>query len=642
MRPAHGIMQKAKLPILSSLFFFCLVCVLPHLLEAQPRKRKVIVDPTPTSSPAASKPISAAKATKQKPQELIKTPSQLLNAAIAQYRSENYAIAESLLVRYVALSAEEPLSGRELSQLMLAKTRFKLGQRAEAKALLEARVNFTSEPTRLEADFNAAVIDFYEGAYFSAAKGFLRLAGSNWSPSVESALRRKAAMHLSLLATAFLSPSEITLLLQAAESPYLRALLLDALTCRTLANASPSDSLVRLYADFEARFASLLSPAYRTLIETQRQQLTLRRTAGARRLKVAVLLPLTLDVFNGTDLPSFGEAMLFGALQAVSAYHQLATTAYLDLLIEPCNTDDSLSLRAMLENLIDRRGAQVMLGPAYSAQAVKVSQICAAKGIPMLTPTATDENITRGIPTSFQLNPTYAVRGKVIAEYLMQTLGAKTFGVLAQDSTYGKQMAEGFREAVQAAGGELKFYGILPSSMKGIAQALAPLKLKADPKKGFPETYIDAVYVPLSNFEAIAIAVEQSKFYNIKTRIIGSGDWHDPVLLSQYRQIGDSVIYAIDSHVSPDRPETQRVANVFKDRWGTAPTLPFWFGYDAMDFLIAATVEKGIVETSLLANAIRNAPLYHGHRNDIFFGGGNVNLRMNIMKFQNGTLTQLQ
>lgn len=638
-------MQKAKPFFPSKVQTVCiLLCVLwliPQEVWAQPRKRKVIEETTAVPPPSSRKPTEAGKLAKQKQQDLIKNPAQLLSAAIARYRSEEYVLAESLLVYYASLANEEPLAQRELGQLMLAKIHFKLGRYKEAKTLLESRLNFTSEATRQEAEFDAAVVDFHSGAYLEAAKGFLRLAGSAWSPAEESTLRRKAAMHLSLLANAFLSPAEITLLLHATESPHLQLLLLEALANRTVAAGQPLDNLAQLCTDFEHRSASMLLPAYRMRLETLKRQLVGYRTAK-RRLKVAVLVPTSLDVFDGTDLLGLGEAMLFGILQAANTYHQLAVDSQLDLLIQPCNTDDSLALQAMLDELIDQRKAQVVLGPAYSAQAVKVSQICAAKGIVMLTPTATDENITRSIPTSFQLNPTYAVRGKVIAEYLIQALGAKTFGVLAQDSTYGKQMAEGFREAVQAGGGELKFYGILPPSMKGIAQALSPLKLKADPKKGFPETYIDAVYVPMSSFEAIAIVVEQLKFYNIKTRIIGSGDWHDPILLSQYRQIGDSVIYAIDSHVSDDTPETQRVASAFKDYWGTVPTLPFWFGYDAIDFLIANTVEKGIVETAALANAIRNAPLYHGHRNDVFFGGGNVNLKMNIMKFQNGTLTQLQ
>jgi branched-chain amino acid transport system substrate-binding protein len=471
----------------------------------------------------------------------------------------------------------------------------------------------------------------------------MSVAGAAWSPAEGNALRRRAAMHTLTLANVFLKRHELIELLTSTDSPHLSVLLLDAFLRRELLLTNPAlDSLNLFASTLEARYASTLSPAYRTMLENIRQQIAQARSGTMRRFRIGVILPFSLDIFDGLEQPSLGEKMMLGILQAAAAYHQLAVGNRIDLLIYPCMRDDSLALRTMLTELLERESVHLILGPAYSRQAVLVSQFCAEKGVPMLTPTATDERITRHIPTSFQLNPTYTVRGKAIANFLIESLGAKTFGVLAQDSTYGKLMAEGFREAVLAAGGEMKFYGILPTQLRGISQALAPLKLKAHPQKGFPETVIDAVYIPMSNFESIAIAVEQLKFYNIKTRIIGSGDWHDPLLLHQYRSIGDSVIYAIDSHISPDAPETKRVSDAFAAIWGVLPDLQFWFGYDAMDFVVATVIEKGLTDRADIVNAIRNAPLYPGHRSEIFFGGGNINLKMHIMKFQNGRLTKLQ
>lgn len=642
-------MQKTKAMRTLFLLWLCCAAVAPSLflesLYAQPRKRKVI-EPTESAPATATKPaktLDASKLAKQKQQELFKSPEQILNLAISQYQSENYAIAESLLARYASLSQSEPLERREQAQLMQIKTQVKLGKVDAAKeALSRARLDFSSNAIQREADFDAAALEWREGQFFSAAKKFMSIVGASWSPEDENTLARRAAMHLYSLANVFLQRSEVIELLLAAENPTLSALLLDAFSRRELGREQPSiDSLALFASMIETKYATSLTPAYRALLESARQHISLVRR-GAARFRVGVLMPFTIDLFNGSEVPSLGEKMMHGVIQAVTTYHQLAVGRRIDLLIRHCATDDSLALRTMLTELIERDSAQIILGPVYSSQAVRVSHFCAEKGVPMLTPTATDDGITRDIPTSFQLNPTYAVRGKAIANFLMEALGAKTFGVLAQDSTYGKFMAEGFRDAVLAAGGDIKFYGILPTKLRGIAEAIAPLKLKAHPKKGFPETAIDAVYIPMSDFEAIAIAVEQLKFYNIKTRVIGSGDWHDPLLLSQYRQIGDSVIYAIDSDVSPDAPETKRVADAFKAQWGIAPNLQFWFGYDAMDFIIAVVVEKGIMARADIARAIRSAPPYRGHRSEIFFGGGNVNLKMNVMKFQNGAITKLQ
>jgi branched-chain amino acid transport system substrate-binding protein len=642
-------MQKTtvmRLLFLLGLCYAALTLSFSESLHAQPRKRKVIepVDPAPAPATKGTKPLDAKQLYTKKQQELTKSPDQILNLAISQYQESNYASAESLLMRYMSLSSDEPMERRELAQLMHAKTLTKLGKSADAKALLSSlRLNTSSATIRQEADFDAAALAYQDGQFFSAARAYMSVAGAAWSPADGNALRRRAAMHTLTLANVFLKRHELIELLTSTDSPYLSVLLLDAFLRRELLLTNPAlDSLNLFASTLEARYASTLSPAYRTMLESIRQQIAQARSGTMRRFKIGVLLPFSLDIFDGLEQPSLGEKMMLGILQAVAAYHRLAVGNRIDLLIYPCMSDDSLALRTMLTELLERESVHLILGPAYSRQAVLVSQFCAEKGVPMLTPTATDERITRHIPTSFQLNPTYTVRGKVIANFLIESLGAQTFGVLAQDSTYGKLMAEGFREAVLAAGGEMKFYGILPTQLRGISQALAPLKLKAHPQKGFPETVIDAVYIPMSNFESIAIAVEQLKFYNIKTRIIGSGDWHDPLLLHQYRSIGDSVIYAIDSHISPDAPETKRVSDAFAAIWGISPDLQFWFGYDAMDFIVATVIEKGITDRADIVRAIRNAPPYHGHRSEIFFGGGNINLKMHIMKFQNGKLTKLQ
>jgi ABC-type branched-subunit amino acid transport system substrate-binding protein len=615
-------------------------------LYAQPRKRKVIepADPAPASVTKGSKPLDAKQLYAKKQQELAKSPDQILNLAISQYQSSNYALAESLLVRYMSLSSDEPLARRELAQLLQVKTLVKMDRLETAKERLsQLRLNAGSAEIRQEADFDAAALDYQDGQFFSAARRFMGVAGTAWSPTDSSALRRRAAMYVFTLAQVFLKRHELIDLLTSTDSPHLAVLLLNALLHRELVRANPAlDSLSLLASTLETRYASALSPAYRTMLEGMHQHIVQARSGTVRRFKLGVLLPFSIDIFDSSEQPSLGEKIMLGILQAVAAHHQLAVGSRIDVLIYPCMSDDSLALRSMLNELIERESVHLILGPVYSRQAVHVSRFCAEKGVPMLTPTATDEEITRHITTSFQLNPTYAVRGKAIARFLIDVLGAKTFGVLARDSTYGKFMAEGFREAVLAAGGEMKFYGILPTQIRGIAQVLAPLKLKAHPQKGFPETAIDAVYIPMSDFESIAIAVEQLKFYNIKTRIVGSGDWHDPLLLSQYRSIGDSVIYAIDSHISPDAPETKRVSEAFKAVWGMLPDLQFWFGYDAMDFVVATAVEKGLTDRADIAHAFRNAPPYHGHRSEIFFGGGNINLKMHIMKFQNGTLTKLQ
>ncbi|MFN3393497.1 MAG: hypothetical protein ACK424_02935, partial [Candidatus Thermochlorobacter sp.] len=248
---------------------------------AQPRKRKFI-EPT-EQAPAAvksTKPIDINRLARQKQQELLKNPDQILTLAIAQYQGENYAVAESLLVLYGSLSQNEPLMRREQAELMQIKTQVKLGRVSAAKAALaKARLEFSSETIRREADFDAAALEYQEGEFFSAAKKFMTVVGASWSPTDHDALARRAAMHLYTLANAFLQRSDLIELLQATENPHLSVLLLDAFLRRELASEHPAvDSLARVAQALETKHAAALSPAYRTMLASIQQCILLARS----------------------------------------------------------------------------------------------------------------------------------------------------------------------------------------------------------------------------------------------------------------------------------------------------------------------------------------------------------------------------
>jgi ABC-type branched-subunit amino acid transport system substrate-binding protein len=628
-----------------------LVCAsaLTDEAQAQRKRREIKLEELQTPKESTVSKGSTTLSAEASAKQLMKTPDAMLQAAVAGYQRESYAEAESLLTKYAALSVDEPLPRRELGNLMHAKSLAQLGRRDEAmRELGGLRLAFTTEDLRREADFDAAALEVQAGNAVIAAKGFASVVGSAWSPVEASIIKRKAAMYLSILAAAFLSTNDVKSLLPAVENKNLRALLLNELARKELAVAVPeqADSVVArlnmLIPDTMLQDTTIYAPYRAILSQTRSDAASLKKQTSIFRL--GVVLPVTIDLFDGTENMSLGSMLLLGAMESAENYRKLATQMRLALFIKTAATPSDAVAAATA--LIEKDSVQMILGPAYSSHAVPVSQLCALKGVPMITPTATDDGVTKNMPMSFQLNPTHRARGKCIAQFLMETYGVKTVGIFAQDSTYGKQMAEGFREEVESKGGDIKLYAILPTGFKRFPNdVLKPLALRFHKLRGYPETKLDAIYIPMSSFESIAITLSQLKFYNITGRVVGSGDWHDAVLLKQYQQIqekADSVIYAVDSDATIDSPETKRVADAYQQKWGGTPEPNFWLGYDAVDFLAAAVLEKGIGERTKIADAIRNAPPIRTNHSEIFFNGGNVNVRMNIMRFAKGSIERLR
>ena len=68
--------------------------------------------------------------------------------------------------------------------------------------------------------------------------------------------------------------------------------------------------------------------------------------------------------------------------------------------------------------------------------------------MPVISPTATVNFLAQNNPYVFQLNPTYDIRGRVMAKFAMKEMGMKNFIILSED-TYGKNYAESFKNEVE-------------------------------------------------------------------------------------------------------------------------------------------------------------------------------------------------
>ena len=75
--------------------------------------------------------------------------------------------------------------------------------------------------------------------------------------------------------------------------------------------------------------------------------------------------------------------------------------------------------------------------------------------MPVISPTATVNFLAQNNPYVFQLNPTYDIRGRVMAKFAMKEMGMKNFIILSED-TYGKNYAESFKNEVEKNKGTIE------------------------------------------------------------------------------------------------------------------------------------------------------------------------------------------
>lgn len=170
-------------------------------------------------------------------------------------------------------------------------------------------------------------------------------------------------------------------------------------------------------------------------------------------IKIGVSGPLTggsaaagKDIENGVRL----------AIDEANAQHPMFGNQPVKFVLD--SVDDQGDPRVgvqVAQKLVDD-GVSMVVGPYNSGVCLPASQVLASAGVPLITPAATNPQITlRGLKTVFRIIPTDAQNAGIAGKYAVTVTKAKRIAVLDDRTAFGQGEAEEFVKAVKAAGGQI-------------------------------------------------------------------------------------------------------------------------------------------------------------------------------------------
>jgi branched-chain amino acid transport system substrate-binding protein len=107
------------------------------------------------------------------------------------------------------------------------------------------------------------------------------------------------------------------------------------------------------------------------------------------------------------------------------------------------------------QKIVDEKVGGV-IGHLNSGTTIPASKIYHDAGLPQISPSATNVNYTnQGFKTAFRVMANDAQQGKVLGDYAVNKLGAKSIAVIDDRSSYGKGLADEFEAAAKAAGAKI-------------------------------------------------------------------------------------------------------------------------------------------------------------------------------------------
>jgi len=244
-------------------------------------------------------------------------------------------------------------------------------------------------------------------------------------------------------------------------------------------------------------------------------------------------------------------------------------------LVPEDDAEDPKTATQVAQKLVDAKVVGVV-GHLNSGTSIPASRIYSDAGITQVSPSATNPDYTKqGFKTTYRLVATDAQQGPALANYVANTLKAKTVAIIDDSTQYGKGLADEFEKTVKAAG--MKVVTREASNNKATDFKAILTKIKGSKPDVIMYGGMDATGGPLT---------KQAAELGIKAKVVG-GDGMCTEKLAELA--GEAVVNVTCSEAGMALSKMAQGADFqkrYKERFNTDVQIYAPFTYDAVYVLV--------------------------------------------------------
>ena len=247
--------------------------------------------------------------------------------------------------------------------------------------------------------------------------------------------------------------------------------------------------------------------------------------------------------------------------------------------------------------------------------------------IPIISPTATDDDLTSISQNFFQANPSFSTRGKVMAQYIFYVENKRKISVLNSIDGYSPLLASNFISEFERLGGTILRRESFKDSTTNFSPQLSRI---------YSDSLItEGVYVPLSdNSVAPYIFSELIKYYT-KIPMYGNQDWFTAKGFETAPEISNKLIFTSDYFVDFNSDDYYNFNDRFISVTGKDVNRNALYGYDAAKYLLTA-LRNSEPGRKNLREKMLSGMISTGIHNNISFDERRVNRFLNILRYREG------
>ncbi len=339
---------------------------------------------------------------------------------------------------------------------------------------------------------------------------------------------------------------------------------------------------------------------------------------------IGVMLPLynSLDS-NKAFTPA--EEILEGIKYAVSEYNKDRQDK-IGLIIRNTNNDTTKILRIKNE-FVNIPSIKAIIGPLFSNEVRVALEDFKDSDIPLISPTATDDGLTNLYDNFFQANPSFDMRGVVMAQYVYYVENKRRMAVLNAMDGYSPLLANSFVNEFQKLGGEIIVRQSYITNSFDLTDQVNQILAVADTLQG--------IYVPLADKMDAPVILSSLVKDSLYLPLYGNQDWFLAKGYETSPELSNQLTFTSDFFIDYNSPNFKSFSNDFYTQTKKDANRNVLYGYDTAKYLLGIIRN---VQDSRYAIEIKMESGFSsaGLHNNIAFDSRRINRFLNIVRYKEG------
>jgi len=315
--------------------------------------------------------------------------------------------------------------------------------------------------------------------------------------------------------------------------------------------------------------------------------------AGAIHIKVGVTIPKTGEVATYGDEADKGIAL---AVKDAKAEGKVWPTT---LVVDNGGTQQQTA--TSVKKFIDSDKVSAILGPITTNNTIQAGDLVEAAGVPLISPSATNVDVTKNRKYVFRVCFTDDVQGRTVANFAFDT-GARKAGLLVNSNeAYSRGLADVIAAQFKGRSGKIVSTLSFTKDTDDFSGQITQLRLNSP----------DVVFLP-AYYEQVAKCIAQARAAGLRAKFVGTDGWDSPDLYT----ISNGAVKGnyFSSHFSPleDRPIVKRFVENYRAAYRKEPGAIAALSYDAAALLFDATKRAGSADRQAVTTALAATKDFEG------------------------------